>query len=51
MAGIGIRTMDAILAVTDELAACVAEDFGSNEGVYRINDRGDYVTAENWESV
>ena len=51
MPGIGKRTMDAILAVTDELASCVREDFEPNEGVYRVSDRGDYVSAEDWETV
>ena len=51
MPGIGKRAMDAILAVTDELMTCVREDFGPNEGVYRINDCGGYVSEEDWANV
>ena len=48
---IGRDLMDAILAVTDELMSCVREDFEPNEGVYRINDCGGYVSEEDWETV
>ncbi len=51
MPGIGKKTMDAILAVTDELMTYVREDFGPNEGVYRINDCGGYVSEEDWANV
>ena len=48
---IGHNLMDAVLAVTDELMPCVREDFEPNEGVYRINDRGDYVSEKDWKTV
>lgn len=48
---IGHNLMDAVLAVTDELMTCVREDFEPNEGVYRINDCGGYVTEKDWETV
>lgn len=43
--------MDAVLVVTDELMTCVREDFDPNEGVYRINDCGGYVSEEDLETV
>lgn len=48
---IGHDLMDAVLAVTDELMSCVREDFGPNEGVYRVSDCGGYVSEEDWETV
>lgn len=40
--------MQQILAVTDELRACVRDQFEPYEGVYRINDFGEYVSEEDW---
>lgn len=51
MSAIGADAMEQILAVTDELRACVCERFEPFEGVYRINDMGEYVSEEDWESV
>lgn len=48
MNAIGTATMDQILAVTDELRACVRDRFEPFEGVYRINDFGEYVAEEDW---
>lgn len=51
MSAIGVDVMEQILAVTDELRACVRESFEPLSGVYRINDVGEYVSKEDWESV
>lgn len=51
MPGIGKEVMDAVLAVTDELMSCAREGFGPNEDVYRIDDRGDCVSEEDWANV
>lgn len=51
MNAIGTATMDQILAVTDELRACVRDKFEPYEGVYRLNDMGEYVAEEDWENV
>ncbi|MDM8271844.1 hypothetical protein [Thermophilibacter provencensis] len=48
---IGKRAMDAILDVTDELRACVRDEFEPYEGVYRINDFGECVSEEDWLNV
>ena len=48
---IGKRTMDAILEVTDELRERVRDSFTPCEGIYRINDFGEYVSEEDWENV
>ena len=51
MSAVGTGAMGQILAVTDELRACVRERFEPFEGVYRINGMGEYVSEEDWESV
>lgn len=51
MNAIGTATMDQILDVTDELRACVRDKFEPYEGVYRINDMGEYVAEEDWLNV
>lgn len=51
MNAIGAATMDQILDVTGELRACVRDEFAPYEGVYRINDMGEYVAEEDWENV
>lgn len=43
--------MQQILAVTDELRSCVRDQFAPFEGVYRINDFGEYVSEEDWLNV
>lgn len=48
---IGSEAMDRVLDVTDELRACVRDEFEPFEGVYRINDFGEYVSEEDWENV
>lgn len=48
MNAIGTAIMDQILAVTDELRSCVRDEFAPHEGVYRINDFGEYVAEEDW---
>lgn len=48
MNAIGTAIMDQILAVTDELRACVRDKFEPYEGVYRLNDMGEYVSEEDW---
>lgn len=48
---IGTATMDQILAVTDKLRACVRDEFEPYEGVYRLNDMGEYVSEEDWLNV
>lgn len=48
---IGSEAMDRILDVTDELRACVRDEFEPYEGVYRLNDMGEYVAEEDWENV
>ena len=40
--------MQQILAVTDELRSCVRDQFAPFEGVYRINDFGEYVSEKDW---
>ena len=44
MSAIGEQSMDRILDVTDELEACVREKFEPCEGVYRLNESGEYVS-------
>ena len=51
MSAIGADAMEQILAVTDELRVCVRERFEPFEGVYRINDFGEYVSEEDWLNV
>lgn len=51
MNAIGTAVMQQILAVTDELRACVRDEFEPYEGVYRLNDMGEYVSEEDWENV
>lgn len=48
---IGSEAMGRVLDVTDELRACVRDEFEPYEGVYRINDFGEYVAEEDWENV
>lgn len=48
MNAIGTAIMDQILAVTDKLRSCVRDEFAPHEGVYRINDFGEYVSEEDW---
>ena len=48
---IGSETMGRILDVTDELRACVRDEFEPYEGVYRLNDMGEYVSEEDWLNV
>lgn len=48
---IGSEAMGRILDVTDELRACVRDEFEPYEGVYRINDFGEYVSEEDWLNV
>lgn len=48
---IGKRAMDAILDVTAELKARVRSGFEPYQGVYRLNDMGEYVSEEDWERV
>lgn len=49
--GIGRAAMGAVLDVTDELGARVRDRFGPGEGVYRINDFGEYVSEADWLDV
>lgn len=51
MNAIGTAAMQQILAVTDELRACVRDEFEPYEGVYRLNDMGEYIAEEDWENV
>lgn len=51
MNAIGTATMDQILDVTGELWACVRDEFEPYEGVYRLNDMGEYVSEEDWLNV
>ena len=48
---IGTAAMELILAVTDEPRACVRDEFEPYEGVYRLNDMGEYVSEEDWLNV
>ena len=48
---IGSEAMGRILDVTDELRACVRDEFEPFEGVYRLNDMGEYVSEGDWERV
>lgn len=48
---IGRDTMDGILAVTGELRARVRRAFEPFEGVYRIDDLGEYVSEDDWREV
>ena len=48
---IGSEAMGRILDVTDELRSCVRDEFAPFEGVYRINDFGEYVSEEDWMNV
>lgn len=49
--GIGRAAMGAVLDVTDELGARVRDEFEPYEGVYRLNDMGEYVAEEDWLNV
>lgn len=51
MSAIGEQSMDRILDVTDELEACVREKFEPCEGVYRLNESGEYVSESDWLDV
>lgn len=51
MSAIGEQSMNRILDVTDELQACVREKFEPHEGVYRLNDSGEYVSESDWLNV
>lgn len=51
MCVIGKQQMDVILGVTDKLAELVKDRFESGEGIYRINDFGDYISEADWETV
>lgn len=48
---IGKLAMDRILDVTSELEACVRDRFKPHEGVYRLNDSGEYVSEDDWLNV
>ena len=48
---IGSEAMGRVLDVTDELRACVRDEFEPYEGVYRLNDMGEYVSEEDWLNV
>lgn len=48
---IGEATMNRILGVTDELRACVEDCFEPYQGVYRLNDMGEYVSEGDWGRV
>lgn len=43
--------MNRILDVTVELKARVRSGFEPYQGVYRLNDLGEYVSEEDWQSV
>lgn len=45
------EAMGRILDVTDELRACVRDEFEPYEGVYHLNDMGEYVAEEDWLNV
>ncbi len=51
MSAIGEQSMDRILDVTDELEAYVREKFEPYEGVYRLNESGEYVSESDWLDV
>lgn len=51
MSATGEQTMDRILDVTDELQACVHEKFEPYEGVFRLNESGEYVSENDWLDV
>lgn len=51
MNAIGTAVMQQILDVTDELGARVRDEFEPYEGVYRLNDMGEYVAEEDWLNV
>lgn len=51
MDAIGREIMDRILDVTDELHAYIRDEFEPYEGVYRLNDFGEYVSEEDWQKV
>ena len=51
MSAIGEQSMNRILDVTDELEACVREKFEPYEGVYRLNESGEYVSESDWLDV
>jgi len=51
MSAIGEQTMDRILDVTDELQACMHEKFEPYEGVFRLNESGEYVSENDWLNV
>lgn len=48
---IGKRAMDQILDVTVELKARIKPSFEPYEGVYRLNDLGEYVSEGDWGRV
>lgn len=51
MSILGEQSMDRILDVTEELEACVRERFEPYEGVYRLNELGEYVSESDWLTV
>lgn len=51
MSALGEQSMDRILDVTDELEVCVREEFEPHEGVYRLNESGEYVSEGDWLNV
>ena len=51
MGAIGREIMDQILDVTDELHAYIRDEFEPHEGVYRLNDFGEYVSEKDWLKV
>ena len=48
-AAIGRGALDEILSSSCGLERLVADNFEPHEGVYRINDRGDYVSEEDFD--
>ena len=51
MGGIGKKALNEILGVSQELREHVREEFTPCEGVYRIDDCGEYVTEQDWLGV
>ncbi len=51
MKPIGAETMCSIADAAGELEAMAIDCASPYQGVYRINDRGDCVTEESWNSV
>lgn len=48
---VGMCTMKKILHITNELSTCIRDRFNPNEGVYRLNDEGEYVSEQDWLNV